>query len=288
MAASGSKYPGVEMEDIDGSVAFLHRSARARSVTRDREATQRLARLFASTPEIIFQELVETALDVCNAGSAGISLQETAPNGDEIFRWIATAGMFASFLGGTTPRSASPCGTCLDRHRAQLYSVAKPYYDFLGIEAEPIVEGILIPWEVEETRGTIWIVSHDEARKFDCEDYRMAQTLADFAAIGIRYQADRKTLLEQTMLSTRAELANELAHQINNPLQSVVNALYLAEYSPQISLEYVRLAMQDIEYLSTLVKKLLSLYPDKSDKSIDARENALLTAPPKIEQPVEK
>ena len=56
-------------------------------------------------------------------------------------------------------------------------------------------------------------------------------------------------------------MANDLAHKINNPLQSLTNLLYLAAEGTKV--EDVKAAVQhasgDLEKLSELVKKLLAL-----------------------------
>ena len=62
---------------------------------------------------LILQQLVETALELCGAQSAGISLLEEE-NGQPIFRWHGVAGEYAPHLWSTTPREFSPCGTVLD------------------------------------------------------------------------------------------------------------------------------------------------------------------------------
>jgi nitrogen-specific signal transduction histidine kinase len=56
-------------------------------------------------------------------------------------------------------------------------------------------------------------------------------------------------------------MANELAHEINNPLQSMTNAAYLvADGGPGVDgNELGRELSNDIHRLSGLVKKLLSL-----------------------------
>ena len=92
-----------------------------------------------------------------------------------------------------------------------------------------MVDGILLPWEVDGTRGTIFILSHENADAFDSEDVRTMKMLADFAAMGVRQQKQQARLLEHASAAAAAALANHLAHQINNPLQSVVNLLYLAD-----------------------------------------------------------
>jgi len=72
-----------------------------------------LARTMADSPERTLQQLVDTALTLCRAQSAGISLLEEE-NGKKIFRWHALAGEYAPHQWGTTPRNFSPCGTVLD------------------------------------------------------------------------------------------------------------------------------------------------------------------------------
>ena len=192
----------------------------------------------------------------CARKSAGVSLLE-----GDTFRWVAVAGSFSKFLGGRTPTNFSPCGVCMERNRAQLYKVDKPYYDFLGIEAEPIREGILLPWHAGQQEGTIWIVSQQESGKFDREGYRLAQMLADFAAIAVRHQEAMDTAREQEQLAASARTANELAHQINNPLQSLTNAVYLLRKSEAgyDKGQVMEIMSTDLQRLSDLVKKILSL-----------------------------
>ena len=100
-----------------------------RNVNREADAYRTLAQVFADSPDVILQKLVETATSFCGADSAGISLEQTADSGERVFRWVAISGSFAGFLGGTTPRFFSPCGTTLDSARPQLYRVTKTYYD---------------------------------------------------------------------------------------------------------------------------------------------------------------
>jgi hypothetical protein len=61
------------------------------------------------------------------------------------------------------------------------------------------------------------------------KDKPAVEVLANFAAMGVREQRRRKLLLEKTRVAGVAAMANDLAHKINNPLQSLTNILYLAE-----------------------------------------------------------
>ena len=60
-----------------------------------------------------FSLLVQLAMELCGAESAGISVlePETAQ-----FRWFALRGVLSVFEGATTPRNFSPCGVCLDEN----------------------------------------------------------------------------------------------------------------------------------------------------------------------------
>jgi DNA-binding CsgD family transcriptional regulator len=177
---------GMELRDLLADSEFPLRKKRMRQESRTAEAYRTVARVFADNPDIILQHLVDAATAFCGADSAGISLEEDNQNKEERkFRWIAISGTFASFLGGTTPRFFSPCGTTLDSGRAQLYRVGKTYYDYLGIKADPITDGILIPWQAGEVRGTIWAVSHRSREAFDIEDFKLIEGLADFASIAV-------------------------------------------------------------------------------------------------------
>jgi hypothetical protein len=248
---------GMELRDLLCDSKFSSRKSLSHRADRRFEALDQLAHVFAETPEAVPQKLADIAVEFCGADSAGISLEEADEDGALWFRWIAIAGSFSKYLHGRTPRSYSPCGTCLDTGRAQLYRVTKPYYDFLGVEAEDITDGILIPWISDEVRGTIWAISHHSSEAFDIEDYRLLNSLADFAAIAIRHQHQEELLRKQEQAKASAARANELAHRINNPLQSLTNALYLASQGGSATQDYVKQASEELEALSDLVAKLL-------------------------------
>jgi hypothetical protein len=205
------------------------------------------------------QELVNAAVSCCGAESAGISLAEPNEAGEPTFRWIAIAGSFEPYLGGRTPRFFSPCGTCLDSGRAQLYRVTKPYYDFLGVTAEPISDGMLIPWVADDIRGTIWAVSHSSERAFEPQDYELLRSLADFVAIILRQQAVDIRVKVAGKAEASAARAHEMAHQINNPLQSLTNTLFLARQGGPDSQLYLEQAFTELTALSEHVRKLLAL-----------------------------
>ncbi len=90
-----------------------------------------------------------------------------------------------------------------------------------------MTDGILLPWQVQETRGTIFIMAHGRDEAFDGDDLRMMKVLAEFAAVGVRQQRQQKLLMERERTAAAAAIANDLAHEISNPLQSLTNILTL-------------------------------------------------------------
>jgi nitrogen-specific signal transduction histidine kinase len=131
----------------------------------------------------------------------------------------------------------------------------------MGIEAPLVTDGILIPWVVDETRGTIFIMAHSRREAFDQNDCRVMQLLADFAAMGVRHQKQQRKLLQKAASDAAAAMANDLAHKINNPLQCLTNVLYLAAqgHNGEQAKEVAIQASEDLTKLSVLVQHLLAL-----------------------------
>jgi hypothetical protein len=252
---------GLEVIDLFEDASFASRQLHVRDVAIQMEGMSRLARAFVERPETILQELVNAAVELCGADSSGISIEREDKNDAEFYEWVATAGEYAGFLNATLPRNPSACGMCLERGRPQLFRVTQRFFDLMGIEAPTVTDGILLPWVSGETRGTIWIMAHGRDEAFDGGDLRMMQVLANFAAMGVRQQRQQKLLMEQAIHAAAAGMANELAHRINNPLQSITNIVYLAG-AGGIDGDAKTLAgelAEPIQRLSVLAARLLSL-----------------------------
>src|SRR5271163_4288945 len=163
------------LKDIDIRSALVARTQRPPNYETEHRALQVLTAELAENPRNMLQKLVETARDLCHAGSAGISLLE----GDR-FRWEALSGALAPFHSTTMPRDASPCGACIDQNTSQLMYM--PIRHFPAVPVEPrIVELLLIPFHDHgKPIGTVWIVAHDDERQFDGEDERIIRILAKF------------------------------------------------------------------------------------------------------------
>jgi len=143
----------------------------------------------------LLQELAESAMRLCRADSAGISIAETE-GGNEIFRWHASAGRWAPYLRQTIPRHASPCGVVLDRGEPLMMALPERHfaYDLAG-EVPPVREALLVPFFDEGAIvGTLWVIAHDRDTHFDAEDLRLLRSLSEFASIAFHVRKQQAKL----------------------------------------------------------------------------------------------
>ena len=264
---------GLEVIDLESYPAFAERKLHSHDSVTQLEGLQQLARCFVENPDLLLQELVNAAIVLCGAESAGVSMEREDKTEESYYHWVATAGKYTTFMNAVLPREPSACTICLQRGRPQLFRVYPRFFELMGIEAETVTDGILMPWEVDGTRGTIWIMAHGRTEAFDGGDVRLMQVLANFAAMGVRQQRQQRKLLAQVTASAAATMANDLAHQINNPLQSLTNVLFLATEDKRDTggQKLARKMQGDFERLSTLVKKLLVPQRRGTDALTDER-----------------
>lgn len=252
---------GLEVTDLKNEAVYASRRLHSRNGAMQMEGLHRIAVAFVQNPETILQELVNAAIRLCGADSAGVSIARENGTPEHFYEWVATAGEYSSFLGASLPQYPSACTVCLERGAPQLFRVNERFFDILGVEAAVVKDGILLPWEVDDMRGTIFVISHSREEAFDSEDLHLMQILANFAAMGIRQHRQHELLLKQAQATAAAAMAHELAHEINNPLQSLTNTLFLAKQGNGAGSEK-SLAMRletDFNRLTALAKRLLEL-----------------------------
>jgi signal transduction histidine kinase len=196
------------LDDVIINSQLFRRRSRFPNYEAERNALVALSKTMADSPQMILQRLVETALQLCRAGTAGISLLEKH-NGEEIIRWEALAGVYADRRNSMMPRNASPCGTTIERNTTQLMFMAERLFPALKAEP-PVVEALHVPFAVEgRPIGTVWVVAHDEGRKFDQEDERIVKTLAQFASAA--WQLLKSEAAAEAAANAEKQKARELA-----------------------------------------------------------------------------
>ena len=175
------------------SILFTHELDRRPSRPPDHEKQSRalvaLMQALADSPQTVLQTLADTILDVLQCGSAGVSLL-TADDGGKRFYWPAIAGVWKEHIGGGTPREFGPCGTVLDQNKPLLFKHVEKVFTYFEPVKPWVEEALLVPfYSGTKAVGTVWAVSHDDVRKFDAEDKRQLESLAEFASAA--YQSVR-------------------------------------------------------------------------------------------------
>src|SRR5580704_855830 len=176
----------VKLEDVLSTRQLYSRPKKSRDPGEEAESLQKLARVMARKPHKLVETLLEMALDLCGAGTAGISLLEERPDADAVFRWAHLKGALEGYVGKVKPKEFSPSAICLDLGSPQLFSYPARYFEYFRDVNPAIVETLIFPLPIsEEIQGTLWIVSHTENVKFDSEDVRLMTALAEFTSCGL-------------------------------------------------------------------------------------------------------
>jgi signal transduction histidine kinase len=259
--------------EVDIRALLESRPSRVPDYESEDRALAALAAELAENPRDMLQKLVEMALTLCQADTAGISLLENH-TGVELFRWEALAGVFALARNNTMPREASPCGVCINENATQLMYLADRCFPALRNDPR-FVEALLVPFRYRGLPvGTVWVVTHRFDRKFDREDERLIRTLAAFASAG--WQSWRAQVeLERRVAERTAELS-----EMNLVLQSEIDRRKRTEEERVRLLRRIALAEEDErrrmaremhdqlgQQLSALTLKLAALKADCGEQA---------------------
>jgi signal transduction histidine kinase len=216
----------VALESILCTDELRNRPSRPHDYEKENGALVALSNALADSPRTVLQTLAETILEVCQSGSAGISLL-TTEDGGKRFYWPAIAGMWKIHIGGGTPRNFGPCGDVLDRSTTLLFHHVERRYTYFEPVVPPVEEALLVPFYVEgKAVGTIWAVAHDARRKFDAEDERLMTSLGKFASSAYQILVSLNALNCAMAEREKAELALRLSNaKLENLIEERTGAL---------------------------------------------------------------
>src|SRR6202049_3614845 len=214
----------VPVESILCTEELRRRPSRPPDHEKESRALVSLAQALADSPRTVLQTLAETLLDVCRAGSAGISLLTTE---GKRFYWPAIAGNWKQHIGGGTPRDFGPCGDVLDRSTTLLFHHLERRYTYFEPVVPLVEEALLVPFYVEgKAVGTIWAVAHDARRKFDAEDERLMTSLGKFASSAYQILLSLNALNFTMSERYKAEVALRLSNaKLENLIEKRTGAL---------------------------------------------------------------
>lgn len=114
---------GLEVVDIRKEGVHADRQLHVRNAAFQMRGMQRIAHAFVEKPETVLQELVNAAVELCGADSAGISVEKENRTEESYYHWVATAGQYSGFLNAVLPHYPSACRVCLERRQPQLFRV---------------------------------------------------------------------------------------------------------------------------------------------------------------------
>ncbi len=161
-----------------------------------------------------------------------------------------------------------------------------PYYskkiireEFPGLREQIKLYGLLVvPIRAHEhTIGTLELVDLTRGKPYILEDQHVIQRIADHMAIALTNaqlysdlekalrteQTMREQLIQAEKLSALNRMMATVVHEINNPVQTIKNCLYLAEDEVQPGTpeqDYLAMASSEIDRISKLVASLREIY----------------------------
>jgi signal transduction histidine kinase len=100
-------------------------------------------------------------------------------------------------------------------------------------------------------------------RQFTRDDVNFLQAVANVVATAIQRRRAEELLRRTEKLAVVGRLAATIAHEINNPLESVTNLLYLLEHHPALDAtarNYATLAQQELHRVAHIARQTLSFY----------------------------
>jgi len=179
---------------------------------REKLAIQDLARYMSEEPSLVLPRLVQLAMELCDAESAGVSVLEPA---SKEFRWFGLKGVLAAFEGNHTPRHNSPCGLCLDINGPILLDRVERAYDWVRDANIAVPEILLVPLNKKglDAIGTLWLVS-PTCGHFNSAHAEMVTELSAFAATALRMIQTEERL--NAALHEQEVLAHEMSHRVKN------------------------------------------------------------------------
>ncbi len=206
MDAAATSTAALLRESVIATGELAQRPSRQPQHAIENEALLRLMDALAAAPATILQRLAATIVDICRAGSAGVSLAEPV-EGEPLYRWRAVSGALAANGAGygPQPHRLTPWAIELDPSGPQLFRQPGRLFPELDAIEPPLSEVLITTFAIDErVIGTVWAIHHDREARFDREDARLLVRLARFAAVAWRLQETESALREQQLHTTMA------------------------------------------------------------------------------------
>lgn len=170
----------MQLKNVLATELLNVRVAERQQVVDQTQVTAALGTLDGHDMSALWDAVTTRALLWCHAQSAGVSIFAD-PRYDEL-TWTSVAGHLEQFATRRYPRRHSLCGVCLDKRATQLFIRPHLYFQWIAQAGVRISEALVVPlWSGDAIYGTVWVMAHDEGRRFTADDARILTMLGNTA-----------------------------------------------------------------------------------------------------------
>ena len=140
-----------------------------------------------------------------------------------------------------------------------------------GISKYVDAKSLVVPLDAGRTRlGVLVFVCDGTRRHYTASNVALAEDLASRAALALEnarlhraQQVTQAALMQSEKLAAAGRLSAAIAHEINNPLESITNLMYLMDTSDEITPTlkgYVQEALSELSRLTHIARQSLGFY----------------------------
>lgn len=169
----------------DARVTLAARPPRPPDPAAEATAFAQVIRSMARNSGATHELIVQAALRLCRAGSAGLSL--LVPDaGEPRLHWPAVAGVARGQVTGSAPAADLLCGLAISRAETVVLQQPGAHFPLLAMLEPAVTEAICVPIQAEgRIVGTLWALAHEGSVAFDTTDARILETLGHFVAAAL-------------------------------------------------------------------------------------------------------
>lgn len=284
---------GLVLKPFDSNEAVIRQIERAIEVNRTaREAARsRALRPLFDVAEVLFSETEEAALAQRVAGavqaqlgctSAGVYLLEPASNAVRTLAWLGEQAEDGERV------ARGPIDWAIEQ-RAIVRVSGEAVSDETRkawLEAHRVGSALACPLRRSEGTYVFYAGRGKGSSPFTEVDAELLYLLSRQAALALEnarlygalrayvaeIEASQQRLLQSEKLAAIGRLTASIAHEVNNPLQSLRNCLELAtrdDLAPERRAEYLRLALRELQNLGGVVRQMLEFYrPEAATRQV--------------------